>query len=174
MSYDKSHNVHSQMKSMQRKQWEILAITVSELLEHSQIRYHFDASTALYLHGIEFEMDDLDVTVEWGRIEDARKVLEIGLNSSPTVESENSLKFQVEERVLHVMTFQSDTGIGAEEDRILVPIADTRVWSKTVDFIFRHTNPSHALYKQSNNYINSRNETPVTQDEITQQAVDEM
>ena len=54
-----------------RVTWERIINVVVAALEQEVIRYHLDASSSLYAHGVEFNMDDLDVTVEWGKINTA-------------------------------------------------------------------------------------------------------
>ena len=49
-----------------RSDWERLIVKIAGAFDEASIPYHLDASTALYVQGIDFEMDDLDITVKWG------------------------------------------------------------------------------------------------------------
>lgn len=44
------------------KQWEIICL-VSDIFIKNSIEYHFDASTAAFVHGVNFEMSDIDVVI---------------------------------------------------------------------------------------------------------------
>ena len=56
--------------------WHKVIPAVCKKLESADIRYHADASSSLFVNGLDFEMDDFDVTVEWGCIEKSRNLFQ--------------------------------------------------------------------------------------------------
>ena len=45
---------------MYKEQWRVIK-KLAYLFEINNIHYHYDASTTVFVHGIEFEMDDIDI-----------------------------------------------------------------------------------------------------------------
>ncbi len=45
-----------------KKQWNIICL-VASIFEKHDIEYHFDASTAAFVHGVNFEMSDIDIVI---------------------------------------------------------------------------------------------------------------
>lgn len=143
------------MKSVTRKAWEELIVLIASELEHNGIRYHIDASSALFVHGIDFEMEDLDVTVEWGSLEKARDVFKRFRPSKIEGAKPPSFEFLLDSMEVHLMSYRSSTGIGEASDRVQVAVQETLVWSKTVDFYYRHMKFDHPLLEIARSYIES-------------------
>ena len=144
------------MRILRRRDWENLIVTIVHELELNAITYHLDASTALFAQGVMFDMDDLDVTVKWGCIEEAREVFKEYGPTQITTSIPHSFKFKVGEMSVHVTTYQSTTGIGKESERIITEVLGRPVWSKTVDFYHKHMQPDHPLWDAVNNYLENR------------------
>ena len=89
-----------------------MAVLIAEVFDAHQILYHFDGSSCLYLRGHDFEMDDLDVTVMWGRIDDAHDSLARDPRITILDRAEQSFRVRVENSIIHIMTYESDSGIG--------------------------------------------------------------
>jgi len=123
----------------------IIKVVVA-LLEQEGIRYHLDASSALYAQGVEFNMEDLDVTVEWGKINTAHALFSQHNPGTVTAAYPPSFRFYIDSREVHVMSYQSETGIGSNQDRTKVKVAGTEVWCKTIEFYKRNMTPSHRLW----------------------------
>lgn len=139
-----------------RRQWEQTSISVALALEQAGIRYHVDASSALYVQGVEFEMDDLDLTVEWRKIGDAHELFS-EYNPSPIASVyPPSFRFWVDSKEVHVMSYQSPTGIGSPQDRIKFKVGGAEIWSKTIDFYKQSMTPAHKLWKPLSDFIASR------------------
>jgi len=129
-----------------RVTWERIINVVVTALEQEGIRYHLDASSSLYAHGVEFDMDDLDVTVEWGKINTAHALFSQHNPGTVTAAYPPSFRFYIDSREVHVMSYQSETGIGSNQDRTKVKVAGTEVWCKTIEFYKRNMTPSHRLW----------------------------
>jgi len=110
------------MKTINRNNWERVILNVSSTLENNDIEYHLDGSTSLFAHGIDFEMDDLDITVKWGKIEKTRKVFQKYEPSQISEILPYSFKFDIDKLEVHVLTYEGSTGIGEAKERVQVPI----------------------------------------------------
>lgn len=44
------------------EKWKVICY-LAKLFESNNIAYQFDASTFVFIHGIEFDMDDIDVII---------------------------------------------------------------------------------------------------------------
>ncbi|SFE09225.1 hypothetical protein SAMN05216378_2291 [Paenibacillus catalpae] len=54
------------MDNEQSNKWWKLVFSVINVFDEGKIPYSFDASTSLFVHGIEdFDMDDLDIMIQW-------------------------------------------------------------------------------------------------------------
>ena len=128
-----------------RDEWEQVIHMVVNIFEAQGFVYHIDASSSLFVHGIDFDMDDLDITVKWGTIEQAHKVFTFYNPTELTEEYPPSFKFFVNGHEVHILSYESESGIGEDQDRVRVKIGDILVWSKTVDFYEKHMMINHPL-----------------------------
>lgn len=143
--------------STTRELWASIVKRVVSVLEENGIQYHVDASSSLYVHGVEFEMDDLDVTVEWGAIE---TVAELFKDRNPSEFSKDyppSFKFPIANSVVHIMSYRSDSGIGDEKDRVQVEFNGVKVWSKSISYYQKHMSPEHRLHGPLQQYLERSN-----------------
>lgn len=135
------------MKPPTRSDWERLIVMIAGTLDKERIPYHLDGSTALYVQGIEFEMDDLDITVKWGCLERARRIFSKYAPSPISSVPLSSFHFDADGLKVHVMAYESSTGLGDPVDRVQVSISNIMVWTKTVEFYRRHMRPDHPFAK---------------------------
>ena len=147
------------MTTPKRNDWERLIVGITQTLENADITNHLDGSTAVFVHGIDFEMDDVDITVKWGQIEAARDLFKEHKPSPLPASSPGTFHFQTNGLKVHIMSYESSTGIGDLADREQVTISDTQVWSKTVEFYRRHMPPDHPLAKSVASYIRNCGKT---------------
>ena len=54
-------------------QWKVI-LQIAEKLNSEGIPYHFDASTSLFVHGIDIEMDDVDISIQWDTFQEVHKL----------------------------------------------------------------------------------------------------
>ena len=130
-----------------RGSWECVVKLVALTFEQAAIRYHVDASSSLYVQGVEFEMEDLDLTVEWGTLQNARKLFLEYTPSEISSDYPPSFRFIVKSKEVHVMSYQSETGIGSSQDRIKVKVAGSEIWRKTIEFYKQNMASEHKLWK---------------------------
>ena len=138
-----------------RSDWEEVILLVVLSLEKAGIRYHVDASSSLYVHGVEFEMEDLDLTVEWGAIHRARELFLAYHPGAVNGRYPPSFTFSINSKEVHVMSYESVSGVGSAKDRTRVKVAGTEVWSKTIEFYKTHMTVEHKLWKPLNRYLNN-------------------
>ena len=125
--------------------WHKVIPEVCRKIEESGVLYHADASSSLYVCGFEFEMDDFDVTVEWGRIKD---VWNLFYKYSPSqISGVNPMQFQFDLSgyKVDVMSYESETGIGPEDERELVHFAGQLVWTKKPSFYLNRMRKDHPI-----------------------------
>jgi len=89
---------------------------VADELEKAGISYSFDASTSLFVHGIEFDMDDVDVTVEWNCLADAHTVF-LKYGAAAVVETAFShFHFFMDKRRVHILSSERITDLGRDPE----------------------------------------------------------
>lgn len=102
-------------------------------------------------------MDDLDITVKWGSL---RQVMRLFKGYSPTdiaLGYPPSIKFTMDNKVVHVMSYQSESGIGEAKDRVQVNFNGLSVWCKTIEFYQKHKEPNHRLHTPLQQYLKRAN-----------------
>jgi len=129
-----------------REKWEKTLHPIVLAFEEADIQYHVDASSSLFFQGVEFEMEDLDLTVEWGKIKNAYELFSLYKPSAVTSEYPPSFRFWINSREVHIMSYESKSGIGAPESRVKVKVSGIEVWCKTIAFYEKSMSPSHRLW----------------------------
>ena len=76
--------------------WGKVILQVVKTLDNENVEYHIDASSSLYVHGVDFDMDDLDITVKWGEIEKNYQVFEKNTPTKLNLNYPSSFKFKVD------------------------------------------------------------------------------
>ena len=97
-------------------------------------------------------MQDLDLTVEWGKIYNARELFLEYTPSEISSEYPPSFRFYVESNEVHVMSYQSATGIGSPQNRIIVEVAGIQIWCKTIEFYKQSMTAEHRLWEPLREY----------------------
>ncbi|WP_196161140.1 hypothetical protein [Reinekea sp. G2M2-21] len=134
-------------------QWSPIILEVCQTLEKAEIRYHADASSSLYVHGFAFNMDDFDVTVEWGKIDQALALFE-HCNPSPiSGTNPRQFTFRLYGCLVDIMSYESKTGIGPDDERTQVMFAGYRVWSKVPAFYLSRMRKDHPIRAQAHQFF---------------------
>jgi len=123
--------------------WAEIILIVCEKLDSANVRYHADASSSLYVNGFNFEMDDFDVTVEWGSIERVRSIF---FQYYPTEVSGNNPSkfiFKINGKCIDVMSYKSKSGIGPASERHRVKFSGKYIWSKKPSFYLERVSAAH-------------------------------
>lgn len=124
--------------------WELIFIIADEL-EALEIKYSFDSSTSLFVHGIEFNMDDIDITVEWKdffRTYDYFKKYEAG----PIIKRD-FFEFEITINCfkIHVVSSEKINNIEDDCDRVMQEREGHILWSKTPQCYRRRIALDHPL-----------------------------
>lgn len=124
-------------------QWKVI-LKVATCLQDAGIPYHFDASTSLFVHGIEIDMDDVDVSIEWGRFAETRDLFSM---HNPTAIFErdgwNQFRLKIEGIEVHFLSAEGMTDLPSHSERNRIVWKDTVLWSKAVEFHRRHMASDH-------------------------------
>lgn len=126
------------------KHWNAICC-LSRLFDDNSIEYQFDGSTSVFIHGIEFEMDDLDICVLMAYKE---KVLDLLLPFERTEMKvyENRMEYcyvQMGDVKVHLMFPYYKTDC-QEETRDIIHNG-TSIHTKTMEFYRRHLDYKHPL-----------------------------
>lgn len=131
--------------ALSNKWWELVFRVVQDLDEGS-VPYSFDASTSLFVHGIvDFEMDDLDIMIQWDYFETAHKLFQKYDPSPINKGGFWQFNFFVEGMEVHIMSSEQITCLGEDKERIKIQKDNRTLWSKSIHFYRRHTKNPHLI-----------------------------
>ncbi|WP_164669835.1 hypothetical protein [Virgibacillus doumboii] len=146
------------MEPNPKKWWEIIFKLVNELKENNII-YSFDASTALFVNGIDsFDMEDLDIMIQWDCYEGAYEMFK---KYSPTPASQKGgfwhFRFYVDGMEIHLMSSEEINNLQEDPERRCIEKEGVKIWSKSIYFYRRYTN-DFFLKKLIDDYIKKTND----------------
>lgn len=122
--------------------WELIYILADEL-KTEKIIYSFDDETILFVHGIEFDMDDIDITVQWSDFNRTYNLFQ-KYNSSEIIETNfYEFHFIIGGLKVHVISSPTINDLQEDSDRIVLEREDHILWSKTLMFYRKHLTPEH-------------------------------
>lgn len=128
---------------LSNKWWELI-FTIVQVLEENRVPYSFDASTSLFVHGIEdFEMDDLDIMIQWDYFEVVHKLFQKNDPSPINKGGFWQFNFFVDGLEVHMMSSEQINNLAVDDERVLIKKGNTPIWSKSIQFYRRHTTDSH-------------------------------
>lgn len=126
------------------EQWNVICY-LAELFEINNIEYQFDASTSVFIHGVEFIMDDIDVII-LKQYKDKVKQLLTDYNQTDIEITQNSMEYffaEIENQKVHFM-FPYCKKDCTEETRDIIHCG-VKVHSKTIEFYRRHIKDDNPL-----------------------------
>ncbi|BCN30928.1 hypothetical protein [Anaeromicropila herbilytica] len=126
------------------EQWNVICY-LAELFEINNIEYQFDASTSVFIHGVEFIMDDIDVII-LRQYKDKVKQLLINYNQTDIKISEYEMEYffaEIQNQKVHFM-FPYDKKDCIEETRDIIHNG-VKVHTKTAEFYRRHIKNDNPL-----------------------------
>jgi len=141
------------LDSNTKKWWEIIFKLVNDF-EENNIKYSFDASTSLFVHGINgFEMDDLDIMIQWDQFETVHQMFK-KYSPSPTNHKRGfwHFRFYIDDREVHIMSSEQIKDLEEDPERVNVDKDDKKIWSKSIHFYRRYTN-DYYLQKLIDDFI---------------------
>jgi hypothetical protein len=147
--------VNNPKSTSNKGSWQCVIPEICKTLDEAGIKYHADASSSLFVHGLPFEMDDFDVTVEWGKLEEVRQLF--AADSPTEIEGNSPQRFQFiyRHKAIDVMAYESDSGIGPAQERTLVNFSGYDIWSKTPDFYLQRMKQTHPLRQKALSFFDN-------------------
>jgi hypothetical protein len=124
--------------------WELIYIIADDLLKEG-ITYSFDASTALFVHGIEFDMDDIDITVQWDCFEKLHQHFQKYGTSQIIKTNYSEFHFTINSFRVHVISSEEIVDLASDPERIKLEVEGHLLWSKTLQFYRRRISLDHPL-----------------------------
>ena len=112
-------------------------------LETANLPYHFDGSTTLLMHGIECEIDDIDITVQWDFFTKAYKLFQQEDISEILIGTTPNFYFHRENIKIHILSSTENFLFKDDKDRRIVTFHKKKVWSKKIEFYRKHHAGSH-------------------------------
>lgn len=108
--------------------------------EAACIPYSIDASAVLFVHGIDLDVDDVDVTVQRDCFDRARETL-VDWHPSPVVYREPWLQCHASPvgEDVHLLTTDRMTDLAANPDRLRLTRQGFTIWSLSLAWAQRHT-----------------------------------
>lgn len=118
--------------------WKVI-YKIADELEKEGIPYSFDASTSLFVHGIEFEMDDVDIMVQWDNFERAYSLFQKYGASSIAEGAFSHYYFFIDDLKIHIMSSERIINLSNDQERVKIEKDGYVLWSKCIDFYRRHS-----------------------------------
>lgn len=122
--------------------WELIYILADELVQQ-EIVYNFDDETILFVHGIEFDMDDIDITVQWDCFERVHQFCQKYQASEIQKTNFWEFHFAIGGLTVHMITSTFLNQLEEDTDRVMIEREGHTLWSKSLLFYRKHLTPDH-------------------------------
>ncbi|MGE5675566.1 MAG: hypothetical protein ACM3XM_17090 [Mycobacterium leprae] len=124
--------------------WKALMHQLADELDAAGIPYSFEAATALLLQGLAMPgMDDIDLAVQWDRLDDARRLFQ-EYNPGPVAYHPGWAIFRFERAGVPVDILSYEATVMADDpDRLAVIDEGRPLWCKSMAFFYRNSPPGH-------------------------------
>lgn len=136
--------------------WKVIYKMADELAKEG-VPYSFDGSTSLFVHGIQFEMDDVDIMVQWDNFQRAHSIFQ-KYGASP-IEEGCFLHFHffIDSLKIHIMSSEEIQNLSNHQERVKLEKDGLVLWFKCIDFYRRHISSDHPLAGLIDEFIEKRN-----------------
>lgn len=124
--------------------WELIYIIADEL-QNQEIIYSFDSSTALFVHGIEFDMDDIDITVQWDNLEKTHQLFQKYGASQIIKTNFSEFHFSINSFKVHVISSEKILDLTVDPERVCIRREGHFMCSKTLQFYRKRITLDHPL-----------------------------
>lgn len=134
------------METKIQNQWSII-MDLAKIFEDHAIQYHFDGSTTVFVHGIDFSMDDIDITFPFDSINEIRELFERYNPSEVRFIQSIGLKhfcFYIRDEKIHCLFYEGSIEDFSREDVKFIR-DDQLIWAKSLDFYLRHAKKDDIL-----------------------------
>jgi hypothetical protein len=109
--------------------WELIYILTDEL-NSQNIAYCYDASTSLFVNGIDFEMNDIDILVQWDCFRKSFGYFEkYGAYMIENTQI-NEFKFKINSYIIHVKSEKSISNIEQMKGKLKIERDGYILWSR--------------------------------------------
>ncbi len=134
-------------------QWWKVIFRVAQTLDVERIPYSFDASTSVFVHGIEFDMDDVDVMVQWS---DHQAAHTASRGHGPTpIELGTFPRFRlhIDGRMVYILATEEIVDLGKDPERVRIDKDGHTLWTKDIRFYRRHIDGGSPLAVLIDEYL---------------------
>lgn len=140
-----------------QNQWNIIK-DLAKMLENNNVQYHFDGSTAVFVHSINFNMDDIDIVFPFVSINHIRDIFkeykpgEIGYVESIGLKH---FCFNIKGEKIHCLFYEgSSESFSAEDVKVIKD--EQIIWSKSLNFYLRHAKQDDILITPIRELLNTK------------------
>lgn len=129
-----------------QNQWSIIK-HLAKIFEEHAIQYHFDGSTSVFVHCINFYMDDIDITFPFDSTNEIRELVKEYKPSEIRYVQNIGLKhfcFYIGDEKIHCLFYEGSSDTFSGEDVKLLK-DDQIIWAKSLDFYLRHAKEDDIL-----------------------------
>lgn len=147
------------MDSKILKQWNIIK-ELAKLFQENDTRYHFDGSTSVFVHGIHFDMDDIDIVFPFDSINETRELFKEYDPSEVRYVKNIGLKhfcLYIRDEKIHCLFYECSFDDFSKEEVKLVKDYQV-IWAKSLNFYLRHAKKEDILVPQIKELLNSKKE----------------
>lgn len=136
---------------MYKEQWNVI-IKVANLLGKNNMHYHFDASTSVFVHGIEFDMDDIDIVFMWHEENRLKEILKDYVISETKFMPEYGLKYfwsEMDGQKVHCLFYGNDNDIVTEQsfnsNAVMVHTNGYNIMAQSLEFYLKNSKDKNNL-----------------------------
>ena len=138
--------------------WKVIFQMADELNKEA-VAYSFDASTSLFVHGIEFDMDDVDIMIEWDYFSKVHNLFEEYKPCGIKEGVFSHFHFFIDGLKVHIMSSPSISDLKNDSERVKIEKDGHVMWSKCVQFYRRHITSDNPLEALIDDYLKEANES---------------
>ncbi|WP_102398755.1 hypothetical protein [Haloimpatiens massiliensis] len=136
---------------MYKNQWSVIK-SLASIFEQNNIKYHYDASTSVFVHGIEFEMDDIDIVFMWHEENHLKEVFKgYGVTKTEYIQ-EIGLKYfwmEIDGQKIHCLLYKSDNSNLTEKEfnknAEAVYVDGQKIMTQTLEFYLKNCKDKNNL-----------------------------
>lgn len=140
------------------KTWDIIK-KLTSMFKENNISYHFDASTSVFIHGIEFEMDDIDVVFMYKEKERVKELfMDYNMSQSQVVD-EIGLEYffaEIDTQKVHCLFYDSSKTVSKDEfnkNAETVVVDEQEIMVQSLEFYLKYSSDKKNLKPRIEEYL---------------------
>jgi len=144
---------------MYKEQWKVIK-RLAYLFETNNIHYHYDASTCVFVHGIEFEMDDIDIVFMWNEEKILKEILQHYIVCETKYMNEIGLKYffaEVDGQKIHCLFYGDDNTVVTEQEfnsnAVMLSVDGQSIMTQSLEFYLRNSKDKNNLKPRIYNFL---------------------